>query len=516
LKKCSYNGCTKNVFNGCDECILHCEKDKLSEDCDNGMLSSFYYALLTYMAEDMYESISKLNPEPQEKYDLKIKNYLKGIEESEDTASKSFIEICNTSTVTFCGVFFPNHRDRDLSYIHLLSNIKRASFNRCKFNISPIYITIVEMFFNKCEFLCFLEIPYQKWFSKGFHSPFTECKFLRNVQVIPSYDLSIISQLDSPLFENCKFEEGLYFKNLKIKTQLFSYARTDVLEVFSLTIEDCEIEEKFILNDLKINSLLIKDSIFNFKVELKGNEIDEIKIINTNFNGLFDSFDTKYEKFYCFKSIYSDFVGFEDCKFSALATFKYVTFLSFTNFRNATFNQGLDLQTTNLKEAPNFLNIDVLSNNTNRETFRIIKDSFDKIGNHIEANKFFGREMCKYEEELPKKLFNQEKIIFKLNKLISNFGQSYIRPIILIVICTVLYSILVLGHENNWLYTALPVEVNNTIGFIADILNGGASNIIPFKNILKEGMEFVSLIFYIIFASLIWQTIVAVKRHTRR
>jgi len=29
-------------------------------------------------------------------------------------------------------------------------------------------------------------------------------------------------------------------------------------------------------------------------------------------------------------------------------------------------------------------------------------------------------------------------------------------------------------------------------------------------------MEFVSLIFYIIYASLIWQTIVAVKRHTKR
>ena len=57
-----------------------------------------------------------------------------------------------------------------------------------------------------------------------------------------------------------------------------------------------------------------------------------------------------------------------------------------------------DLENINLKESPNFLNTKIEPKNTNRETFRITKDSFDKIGNHIEANKFFVYEMKKHKE----------------------------------------------------------------------------------------------------------------------
>ncbi|EOW9499008.1 hypothetical protein ACOCGS_003564, partial [Vibrio cholerae] len=224
------------------------------------------------------------------------------------------------------------------------------------------------------------------------------------------------------------------------------------------------------------------------------------------------------------KNIFSDFVGFEKCKFAALqgiselnqiSVFRYVTFLSFTNFRNATFSQGLDLEDTNLKEAPNFLNINLLSNNTNRETLRIIKHSFDKIGNHIEANKFFVLEMKKYKQELSVRPINQERLILLLNEKTSDFGQSYLLPIFWMFVFSVIYYLLILGHESNLLYNLVP-SANKLIASVSNAVNGIAANIIPFKKLLREGMEFVSLLFYVIFASLTWQTIVAVKRHTRR
>lgn len=74
---------------------------------------------------------------------------------------------------------------------------------------------------------------------------------------------------------------------------------------------------------------------------------------------------------------------------------------------------------------------------------------------------------------------------------------------------------LILGHEGNLLYNLVP-SANEAISSVSNVLNGIAANIIPFKKLLREGMEFTSLVFYIIFASLIWQTIVAVKRHTQR
>lgn len=89
-----------------------------------------------------------------------------------------------------------------------------------------------------------------------------------------------------------------------------------------------------------------------------------------------------------------------------------MTFLSFVNFRNATFNSGLDLENANLKEMPNFLNVKLLSNNTNRETLRIIKHSFDKVGNHIEANKYFSLEMERHKNDMAGESWSQEKIVF--------------------------------------------------------------------------------------------------------
>ena len=123
--------------------------------------------------------------------------------------------------------------------------------------------------------------------------------------------------------------------------------------------------------------------------------------------------------------------------------------------------------------------------------------------------------MSKYKQVLNEKPLNQEKLIFWLNEKTSNFGQSYLLPIFWIVFFSVIYYLLVLGHESNLLYELVPTA-NEVISSVSNVFNGIAANIIPFKKLLREGMEFISLVFYVIFASLIWQTIVAVKRHTRR
>ena len=70
-------------------------------------------------------------------------------------------------------------------------------------------------------------------------------------------------------------------------------------------------------------------------------------------------------------------------------------------------------------------------------------------------------------------------------------------------------------YEKNYLYEFWE-PANTYIKIFSSFLNDIVKNILPFKKILKEGMEFISLIFYIIFSTLIWQTIVALKRLTKR
>ncbi|MEL4204979.1 hypothetical protein C9E85_16040 [Plesiomonas shigelloides] len=513
--KCSAHDCGREVFEDTSECVLHCCKSDYSHDFQNkGILRRFYNALIEYIANSVFEYTRIDTPDTVNIESVKA--YL-----SDGTGNDKVIEFCNNEIIVFNSIFFPCRDSRDnFDYLNVLNRIKGAHFNYCKFTAHSLEIPKVEAFFQDCEFLQWWNITQCDLLGNVNSVLYQSCKFNDNVSSYADDNDSI--SFEASLFNDCSFDKKLSFCNVTLKKPLFNNTSEFTTEIDKLYIENCKIEDKFVLNNLKTNYLSIKNSEFNAKLELKDGSINHIELINTNFNKLFDSHSTKYGEFYCFKSIFSDFVGFEKCQFAAfqsetnhISVFRYVTFLSFTNFRNAIFNHGLDLENTNLKEAPNFLNVTLLSNNTNRETLRIIKNSFDKIGNHIEANKFFVLEMSKYKQELSSKSFNQERLIFLLNEKASNFGQSYLLPMFWIIIFSIIYSLIVLGHEANLLYNLVP-SANKAISSISRILNGIVSNIIPFKKMLREGMEFISLIFYIIFASLIWQTIVAVKRHTRR
>lgn len=514
---CSIDDCSREVFENTTECVLHCQKSDYSHDFQNkGILRKFYDALIEYIAESAFEW---KRPENPGLVNIEaVKTYL-----HKDTGNDEVIAFLNEEIVVFDFIFFPCRDSRDdFDYLKVIRKIKGAHFNYCKFTAHSVEIPEVEAFFQDCEFFQWWSITQSKLLGNVNNVLYQGCLFREDVS---SYaDDNHNALLDIPLFNNCSFDKTLSFGNISIKNPVFNNTDGVLVKINSLRIENCEIEEKFVLNKLMASYLLIEDSEFKAKVELKEGRIDEVELINTNFKGLFDSYSTEYGSFYCYKSIYSDFVGFEKCKFAALegdnklnkiSTFRYVTFLDFTNFRNSKFNRGLDLEDANLKEAPNFLNISLLSDNTNRETLRIIKDSFDKIGNHIEANKFFTFEMRKYKQELSNRPINQESVIFWLNEKTSRFGQSYLLPVFWIFVFSIIYYLLIVGHEGNYLYSILP-SANDLISSISNIINSIASNVIPFKKLLREGMEFISLVFYVIFASLIWQTIVAVKRHTRR
>ncbi|PKH80300.1 hypothetical protein, partial [Psychrobacter sp. 4Bb] len=191
--------------------------------------------------------------------------------------------------------------------------------------------------------------------------------------------------------------------------------------------------------------------------------------------------------------------------------------MDFSSFRGVKFNSGLDFSKTNLKDTPNFLNVYISPINTNRETFRIIKNSFDDAGNKIEANRFFIEEMKAYRRELKIKggeWFNRFILFF--NRCASNFGGNYILPIIWLVISVVIYSEIIDWH--NRFFVENEYFWNRDFNTLSVRANSIAESFLPFSRFLqgREGLEFTSLLFYILFVILTWQTIVAVKRHTQR
>jgi hypothetical protein len=168
--------------------------------------------------------------------------------------------------------------------------------------------------------------------------------------------------------------------------------------------------------------------------------------------------------------------------------------------RNTNFISGLDFSSANFKEYPNFLGANINPVNTNKETFRIIKHSFDKIGNTSEANRYFS---CEMNKEMSETLFLRspaKKTMLFLNRLLSNFGQWYFLPLMWLLILIPFHEWVVSSHTFDNL----------------DTLNHIVKNILPIKHLLNDGMEFVSLLFYIAYSGLIYHFIISVKRVTKR
>lgn len=526
---CSVKNCQNQSYKSGDKCVLHCEKNSYEyHSIEHGeMISEFYDALSKYMASYIYNLYEK-GSFPEQITEPVILKYIIS-DNFNNEHHKDTQNYINNATIVFDQICFPFMKLRDPNnYYSLIGHCHNIHFRLCSFKVkSGLNSSRYKLFYDECTFWEDWSVSNNSILENDVNVLYQSCTFKKAVSIYTPDDLKPYT-IESSLFSDCTFEISLELNNSIFMLPVFNNSSDMIVDINNILISQCVFEEKFILNKLNANLMSVKDSEFKSKVEFKEGCIQQAKISNTNFEKLFDAFGTKYKSFTCFKSIFSDFVGFEKCKFGTslnddIPTFQYSTFLSFTNFRKTEFSSGLDLEEANFKEPPNFLNIVLEPNRiksikTSRETLRIIKYSFDKLSNQIEANKFFVLEMKKHRQDLSINKSNAnrwERFILWLNYVISDFGQSYIRPIVLYLIFGLIYYLLTLGQKNNLLYKIFP-PINICLSNVSDIVNQFALSLLPFKSFLRAGMELLSLFFYIIFAILTWQIITAVKRYTKR
>lgn len=501
-----------------DKCVLHSDKSLYSSDLKKtGYLNLFYSEIVNFIVNELF---SLSYHDQTENFTRKeITDYLAN---NHSGGEHEIAVLIKQKNLVFFGINFPQRDDRDhFDYVKVLVKLGSIHFKDCKFVAYGLDLNTIKCFYQDCVF-------YEKWdiynsdiLGSLNNVIYQSCIFHKEVTASPLGKGKY--QIDCSLFNDCEFKDKIEFSNVIFENAIFNNTNKKESHINEIHINECIVNDKFILNNCFITIFLAENSVFNAKVEIKNNDVYEFSLINTNFFKLVDSYNTKYRKFLIEKCIFEDFVGFERCEFGNnkidslefTAVFLYATFISFVNLRNTKFICGLDIEHINLKEAPNFLNTEIEPQYTNRETYRIVKNSFDIIGNHIAANKFFVQEMKKYKNELKGTPHLQEKIIFFINEKASNFGQSYLKPVYWLVLFSTLYALIIYGYENNTLYEIYP-SANDYISYVTTKLNFVAKSALPFKSILKEGMELISIIFYAIMASLVWLIIVAVKRHTKR
>ena len=372
---------------------------------------------------------------------------------------------------------------------------------------------------------------------------------------------TIISSINIS-FRNCKFLDNAELSRYNFQK--------------NIDFQNCEFYGDLKLNNTDIKGKLVfKKSFFHKKIDISNSNFS---ILNIN-----DSFIYEIKTAY---SVFNDISVFSNNIFYSDVYFEMNTFEKNVYFRNSIFLNKLNLRDTIFKEDKNFLgilfkldihklnkmeftdknkmyikNLEIKDNPIlgDRETARIIKDSFEHKNNIIEANKFYALEMKEREKELEidmkegKNFF--EWFIFKIHGLSSNHSQDWLLAFFWIFIIGFIasYYDFNLIQDNNGKFVHFEIiSIFKMIGLVFIVLS--ITQICKIKDKLLNGMTFlisfylvyiyatqdyllnlfsktinpfsvmksndpinvIQLFFKIIIAYLIYQLIISIRQNTRR
>lgn len=433
-----------------------CQNDDEMGDKSHNYLMKFYEILGEYITEEAFIKLEESRLEctsEQEAYELEedIKELHAHLAVGEYSGvSATLSERLGNINIVIENIVFPN--DDSLKSLgseirEILWRLSKIEFINCKFNCNNFRINN-NTYFTDCNFegSLFIEPFSRNKFNDIYR--YSNCTFDKEVCVIPSNENK---EILCNLFDGCNFLNEITVRDLLFKKSLFNFPELLIIlesqivtnkknnidiekireryNIDSLIIKNCIFENDVKLNGfsedclqkirdlgyesqqeyLTIENLEVIDTKFKAKLEIKNTSVKDFKFTNSNVEKIFDVFQSRFIKATFRKSIFSDFAGFEEVEFGKKDNFSqeyqtkfiYTTFMSFSNFRKAVFHSGLDFERANLKEQPNFLHVKIEGDeNTNRETYRIIKNSFDKVNNKIEYNKFFVYEIRSHKRDI--------------------------------------------------------------------------------------------------------------------
>lgn len=344
---------------------------------------------------------------------------------------------------------------------------------------------------------------------------------------------------DEELILNKKDIESIYFyKNTTKYNFKFSEMQTK-----NLVIQACDFA-RLEISGSKINRFTISNYFLEIEKEKQIN-IEEIFINRTEIDNC-NIAKIELNNFYIKKSriskmFFSELIGDN-------LILRENVFLDRLFFSNTKLQNCIDLETTSIPQNTIFFGLKFI-NLENRETARIIKDSFEKQNNIIEANKFYALEMEKREKELDFKKDFFEWLVFKIHRLSSNHSQDWLLALFWILSFTFTFLTMdfvnthYLTHTVDYIlidmiiflgfvygnYLIIEYEKINKFlyigiyyifyGFFSQdwLLKCFSNKLNPFSIMTgNEELTFSGLIYKIIIAYLIYQLIISIRQNTRR
>lgn len=487
-----------------------------------------------------------------------------------DLKNQNILNILNQTELTIENIRFDFF---GYKFTELVKEFKSISFENCHFNVHQIEIKN-DCSFNKCLFdtendnrILNIFIPENVQCKYSDDCMFVRCTFKNEIEINPlnkDFDIAEYSEININLFFDCELKSiiatniifnAYFFKN---KIRLFNDAFYCIISN-NLFLKKCKFNKEFKLNNSDVKILNVDESIFNDKCKIVECEIQDANFKQTKFKELVGFDSSTFNKTNFRNTRFFKLVRFNKTKFLDDVNFDYSYFMEKSIFTNMVICKSINLEKAFFNYSGNFLHIkneidiEYKINVANRETARIIKDSFEQQNNIIEANKFYALEMKEREKEL--KFYKEpfEWLIFKIHGMVSNHSQDWLLALFWIINLTFVSNYLSFEFSCNestlykmdrllFLFGSLIfigygifrlknfykdiLIIVSTILFYIIYSNSyiGDENLKEFSNMInpfsimtgKDELTFGILIYKITIAYLIYQLIVSIRQNTRR
>ena len=262
-----------------------------------------------------------------------------------------------------------------------------------------------KIYINDSKFECNLE----------FNGNFSDGIRLRSLDFEEKYKITFMM--------NTVHNRGEY-KNIVIQN---IYANLDTLDFTNISINQLSIDNIEALTKLKLQDI---DFINDSKILFENIQCKKLHINNISQ----DVKKVEFNDIEVLEEFILERVDFKNTYFNDFDISKAKKVISKTSF--------IDAHLSDISWG------DISTINANQSTFRQLKFVNDSQANYIEANNFYMMEMKKYKQSLEnKKGFSQEKVVFWLSENISNFGQSWVKPLVLIVLTNISFYYIARIHQ---------------------------------------------------------------------
>lgn len=238
------------------------------------------------------------------------------------------------------------------------------------------------------------------------------------------------------MFSNCHFN-GVSLSNIdnKIKDEYSDKLEIRNCNIKNLYIQHCQFDIPIsIVTQSHLNSrieeLYISDVVFKKAVYIQSYKINSIDMEGITFEADFGvAYSHLYNQIFIHACEFEGAMNFEETDCYALLDFDKSQFKSHTVFKNTKLYEGIKLDYVNLGTVVNFFGLKKLDTkksfkNTSQESYRIIKNQFEKIGNNFEANKYHSLELAKARKTLS--IFSLDYIVLLFHFIFSNHSKNWL------------------------------------------------------------------------------------------